>query len=144
MINKVILVGRVGKDPDIRHLDQNLKVASLRLATDESYKNNNGERITNTEWHTVTMWRGLADIAERFVKKGSLLYVEGKIKTREWTDKDGNKRYNVEIVADNFQMLDKRSDQSSSGQDKTQDYPSMPSQGNQYEAQDSVPDDLPF
>lgn len=143
MINKVILVGRVGKDPEIRHLDQNVKVATLRLATDESYKNSNGEKVTNTEWHSVVLWRGLADIAEKYVRKGSLLYVEGKIRTREWTDKDGNKRYNVEIIADTMQMLDKRSDQASSGVERPQDYP-VSSRENQAPAQDAVPDDLPF
>lgn len=143
MINKVILVGRVGKDPDIRHLDQNVKVATFRLATDESYKNSNGEKITNTEWHTVVLWRGLADITEKYVKKGSLLYIEGKIKTREWTDKDGNKRYNMEIVADTMQMLDKRSDQASSGAERPQDF-SRSSQESQAPMQDAVPDDLPF
>ena len=143
MINKVILVGRVGKDPEIRHLDQNVKVATFRLATDESYKNSNGEKITNTEWHTVVLWRGLADITEKYVKKGSLLYIEGKIKTREWTDKDGNKRYNMEIVADTMQMLDKRSDQASSGAERPQDF-SRSSQESQAPMQDAVPDDLPF
>jgi len=143
MINKVILVGRVGKDPEIRHLDQNVKVATFRLATDESYKNSNGEKITNTEWHTVVLWRGLADITEKYVKKGALLYIEGKIKTREWTDKDGNKRYNMEIVADTMQMLDKRSDQASSGAERPQDF-SRSSQESQAPMQDSVPDDLPF
>jgi len=143
MINKVILVGRVGKDPEIRHLDQNVKVATFRLATDESYKNSNGEKITNTEWHTVVLWRGLADITEKYVKKGALLYIEGKIKTREWTDKDGNKRYNMEIVADTMQMLDKRSDQASSGAERPQDF-SRSSQESQAPMQDAVPDDLPF
>ncbi|MDD4032110.1 MAG: single-stranded DNA-binding protein [Bacteroidales bacterium] len=143
MINKVILVGRVGKDPEIRHLDQNVKVATFRLATDESYKNSSGEKITNTEWHTVVLWRGLADITEKYVKKGSLLYIEGKIKTREWTDKDGNKRYNMEIVADTMQMLDKRSDQASSGAERPQDF-SRSSQESQAPMQDAVPDDLPF
>ena len=143
MINKVILVGRVGKDPEIRHLDQNVKVATFRLATDESYKNSNGEKITNTEWHTIVLWRGLADITEKYVKKGALLYIEGKIKTREWTDKDGNKRYNMEIVADTMQMLDKRSDQASSGAERPQDF-SRSSQESQAPMQDTVPDDLPF
>ena len=143
MINKVILVGRVGKDPEIRHLDQNVKVATFRLATDESYKNSNGEKITNTEWHTIVLWRGLADITEKYVKKGSLLYIEGKITTREWTDKDGNKRYNMEIVADTMQMLDKRSDQASSGAERPQDF-SRSSQESQAPMQDTVPDDLPF
>jgi single-strand DNA-binding protein len=105
MINKVILVGRVGKDPEVRHLDNNATVARFTLATNESYKNKNGEKVTNTEWHNIIVWRSLAEIAGRYVKKGTMLYVEGKIRTRSWDDKDGNKRYTTEIEADNFQML---------------------------------------
>lgn len=110
MINKVILVGRVGKDPEVRHLDNNSVVARFTLATNESYKNKNGEKITNTEWHNIVVWRSLAEIAGRYVKKGTMLYVEGKIRTRAWDDKDGNKRYTTEIEADNFQMLSSRGD----------------------------------
>ncbi len=105
MINKVILIGRVGKDPEVRHLENNASVARFSLATSETYKNKNGEKITNTEWHNIVVWRGLSDIAERFVKKGMMLYVEGKLRNRTWDDKDGNKRYSIEIEADNFQML---------------------------------------
>lgn len=110
MINRVILVGRVGKEPEVRHLDNNASVARFTLATSETYKNKNGEKVTNTEWHNIVVWRGLADIAGRFVKKGTLLYVEGKIRTRSWDDKDGNKRYTTEIEADNFQMLSPKHD----------------------------------
>ena len=108
MINKVILIGRVGKDPEIRHLDNNTSVARFSLATSESYKNKSGEKITNTEWHNIVAWRGLSEIAGRFVKKGMMLYVEGKLRNRSWDDKDGVKRYSVEIEADNFQMLGPR------------------------------------
>lgn len=110
MINRVILVGRVGKDPEVRHLDNNATVARFTMATSETYKNKNGEKVTNTEWHNIVVWRGLADIAGRYVKKGTLLYVEGKIRTRSWDDKDGNKRYTTEIEADNFQMLSPKND----------------------------------
>src|SRR3974390_1427544 len=113
MINKVILVGRVGKDPEVRHLDNNATVARFTLATNETYKNKNGEKITNTEWHNIIVWRSLAEIAGRYIKKGTMLYVEGKIRTRSWDDKDGNKRYTTEIEADNFQMLSARSDEMS-------------------------------
>ena len=105
MINKVILVGRVGKDPEVRHLDNNATVANFTLATNETYKNKNGEKVTNTDWHNIVVWRQLAEIAGKYVKKGTLLYVEGKIRTRSWDDKDGVKRYTTEIFADNFQML---------------------------------------
>jgi single-strand DNA-binding protein len=112
MINKVILVGRVGKDPEVRHLDNNMVVARFTLATNETYKNKNGEKITNTEWHNIVVWRTLAEIAGKYVKKGTMLYIEGKIRTRSWDDKDGNKRYSTDIEADNFQMLSSRSEDS--------------------------------
>lgn len=115
MINKVILVGRVGKDPEVRHLDNNMVVARLTLATNETYKNKNGEKVTNTEWHNIVIWRTLAEIAGRYVKKGTMLYVEGKIRTRSWDDKDGNKRYTTEIEADNFQMLSSKSEDTADG-----------------------------
>ncbi|NJK96638.1 MAG: single-stranded DNA-binding protein [Bacteroidales bacterium] len=113
MINKVILVGNVGRDPEIRHLDNNLIVARFSLATSESYKNKNGERITNTEWHNIVVWRGLAEIAEKYVKKGSLIAVEGKIRNRTWDDKEGNKRYSIEIDCDNLQLLGRKQDDGS-------------------------------
>ena len=104
-INKVILIGNVGKDPEVRHLDSGVAVASFPLATSETYRNKNNEKVTNTEWHNIVIWRGLAEVAEKYVKKGNPLYIEGKIRTRSWDDKDGNKRYTTEIVADNMQML---------------------------------------
>ena len=100
MINKVILLGNVGKDPDVRHLDNNATVARFSLATSESYKNKNGEKITNTEWHNIVAWRSHAEFAGKYIKKGTLLYVEGKIRTRSWDDKDGNKRYTTEVDVD--------------------------------------------
>ncbi len=111
MINKVILVGNVGADPEIRALDSGVKVARLRLATTERYT----DRQTNetkelTEWHTVTLWRGLADVVDRYVHKGSQLYVEGSLRTREWTDKDNQKRYTTEIVATDMKLLGRRVD----------------------------------
>ena len=104
-INKVILVGNVGKDPEVRHLDSGVAVTTFPLATSESYKNKEGQKVTNTEWHNVVLWRGLAEVAEKYVKKGNPLYIEGKIRTRSWDDKDGNKRYTTEIVTDVMQML---------------------------------------
>lgn len=104
-INKVILIGNVGKDPEVRHLDSGVAVTTFPLATSESYKNKEGQKVTNTEWHNIVLWRGLAEVAEKYVKKGNPLYIEGKIRTRSWDDKDGNKRYTTEIVADVMQML---------------------------------------
>ncbi len=112
-VNKVILVGNVGKDPDVRYLEKGVAVARFPLATSESYKGRDGERVTATEWHNIVLWRGLAETAEKYVKKGSQLYIEGKIRTRSYDDKDGNKRYATEIVADQMQMLGKRQDSQS-------------------------------
>lgn len=109
-VNKVILVGNVGKDPEIRHLDSGVAVANFPLATSESYIAKNGDKVESTEWHNIVVWRGLADVAEKYVTKGRQLYIEGKIKTRSWDDKDGNKRYTTEIVADVLQLLGSRPD----------------------------------
>lgn len=111
-VNKVILVGNVGKDPETRYLDENTAVCKFSLATSEVYRNKEGEKITQTEWHYIVLWRGLAQVAEKYVKKGSQLYIEGRIKTRSYDDKDGNKRYITEIVGDNMQMLGRRADDS--------------------------------
>lgn len=114
MVNKVILVGNVGADPEIRYVeggnDGGIAVANLNIATTESYTNKNGERISQTEWHRIVLWRGLAKVTESYVKKGMKLYIEGKLKTRTWEDKEGNKRYTTEVWAENMQMLDKKSD----------------------------------
>ena len=109
-VNKVILVGNVGKDPDVRYLEKGVALARFPLATSETYKSRDGERVTATEWHNIVLWRGLAEVAEKYVKKGSQLYIEGKIRTRSYDDKDGNKKYMTEIVADQMQMIGKRSD----------------------------------
>jgi single-strand DNA-binding protein len=109
-VNKVILVGNVGKDPETRYLDENTPVCKFPLATSETYKNRDGERIEQTEWHNIVLWRGLAKVAEQYVKKGSQLYIEGRIRTRSYDDKDGIKRYTTEIVGDNMQMLGRRQD----------------------------------
>lgn len=112
-VNKVILVGNVGKDPDVRHLEGGTSVASFPLATSETYKNKSGEKVTTTEWHNIVVWRGLAEVAEKYVKKGSQLYIDGRIRTRSYDDKDGNKRYFTEIYADTLRMLGKKSDSDS-------------------------------
>jgi single-strand DNA-binding protein len=116
-VNKVILVGNVGKDPETRYLEGGTAVCSFPLATSETYRNRDGERITTTEWHNIVLWRGLAEVAEKYVRKGSQLYIEGRIRTRSWDDRDGNKRYTTEIVGDNMQMLGKRTEDSGVQQD---------------------------
>ena len=116
-LNKVMLIGNVGNDPEIRYLDSNpqspqgsAKVASFRLATTERYRDRSGETRENTEWHSIVAWRSNADLVEKFVHKGSQIYVEGKLRTRQWTDQTGNKRFTTEIQADNIQLLGKRPD----------------------------------
>lgn len=119
-INKVILVGNLGKDPEVRYLEGGTAVANFTLATSETFKDRNtGERKTNTEWHNVVLWRGLAEIAEKYLKKGMQVYIEGKLRTRQWQDKDGNNRYTTEIVGDNLQMLGKRDEFNSSTESST-------------------------
>ena len=112
-LNKVMLIGNVGRDPEVRYLDGNsgnAKVATFTLATTERYRDRNGETRENTEWHNIVAWRGNADVAERFVRKGTQLYIEGRIRTRSWDDQTGNKRYTTEIIVDNLQLLGKKTD----------------------------------
>jgi single-strand DNA-binding protein len=110
-INKVILVGNVGKDPVIRYFDKGVAKATFPLATSESYTNQQGETITSTEWHNIVLWRALAEVAEKTVKKGSQVYIVGKIKTRSYVDKDGINKYITEILADTLLLLDKKQGQ---------------------------------
>ena len=111
MINKVILVGNVGVDPEVRSLESGAKVARVRLATTERlFDRQANETKEHTEWHTVTLWRGLADVVDKYVRKGSQLYIEGRLRTREWTDRDNNKRYSTEILADEMKLLGRRVD----------------------------------
>ncbi|TKC00778.1 single-stranded DNA-binding protein [Pedobacter cryophilus] len=108
-INKVILVGHLGKDPEVRHLDGNVTVASFPLATSETF-NKDGKRIEQTEWHNIVMWRGLADIAAKYLQKGKLVYIEGKLRTRSFEDREGHKKYTTEVVAENFTLLGRKTD----------------------------------
>ena len=154
-LNKVMLIGNVGKDPEIRYLDQNspqssAKVASFPLATSERFRDRNGETRENTEWHNIVAWRNSADVVERFVKKGTQLYIEGHLRTRSWADQAGAKHYTTEIVVDSLQLLGRRPD----GQDGQQSQPApQASQPFQQPAQpvqaaapqaDGPSDDLPF
>ena len=111
MVNKVILIGNVGADPEVRFLEGGTAVANLRLATTETFTRN-GEKTEQTEWHTIVLWRGLAEITQKYVKKGMKLYIEGRLRTHQWEDKDHIKRYTTEIYADTMQMLS-RSENSS-------------------------------
>jgi single-strand DNA-binding protein len=108
-INKVILVGHLGKDPEMRHLDGGVSVTSFPLATSETY-NKDGQKVEQTEWHNIVMWRGLADVAAKYLQKGKLVYIEGKLRTRSFEDKEGIKKYTTEVVAENFTMLGRKSD----------------------------------
>jgi single-strand DNA-binding protein len=104
-VNKVILIGNLGRDPEVQNFENGVKKAAFTLATTEAYKGKDGEKTTHTEWHNIVMWRGLADVAERFLKKGSTIYVEGRIRKREYEDKEGQKRSIYEILGDSMQML---------------------------------------
>ncbi|MXV51595.1 single-stranded DNA-binding protein [Pedobacter sp. HMF7647] len=108
-INKVILVGHLGKDPEVRHLEGGVTVASFPLATSETF-NKDGKKVEQTEWHNIVMWRGLADVASKYLQKGKLVYIEGKLRTRSFEDKEGHKKYTTEVVAENFTMLGRKSD----------------------------------
>ena len=109
-LNKVLLIGNVGKDPEVRHLESGAAVATITLATSERYRDRNGESRELTEWHTVIAWRQLADLAENYIRKGMQIYVEGKIRSRSWDDQNGQKRYVTEIQADSIQLLGRRAD----------------------------------
>lgn len=113
-VNKVMLIGNLGKDPDVQHLEGNITVAKFPLATTETFKDRTGKLVSQTEWHTVVLWRGLADLAEKYLHKTSLVYIEGRLRTRSWDDKDGHRKYATEVVGDNLIMLDKKSDSGNS------------------------------
>jgi single-strand DNA-binding protein len=114
-VNKVILVGRLGRDPETRYTGGGQAVANFSVATDESYKDRNGERQKRTEWHKIVVWGKQAEIAQQYLKKGSLVFIEGRIQSREWQDKEGQKRTSFEVVANNFRMLGGRGDGMAAG-----------------------------
>ncbi len=137
-LNKVMLIGNIGKEPDVQYLEGNIAVAKFPLATTETYKDKNGTLISQTEWHTIVLWRGLAELAQKHLHKGSLIYLEGRIRTRNWEDKDKNRRSSTEITGDNLVMLDKRKEQSEQGAENAT-IPDM-----NFEAGNMHKDDLPF
>ena len=160
----------MGKDPETRYLDEGTAITKFPMATSETYKNRDGERVSTTEWHNVVLWRGLAQVAEKYVKKGTQIYIEGRIKTRSYDDADGNKKYITEIVGDQMQLLGRRPDDQGeqggkSPQEKPQEAAAVQSnpaqaqapqanqgqsqtpkadQGDPFDSGDNGPDDLPF
>lgn len=138
MVNKVILIGRLGKDPEVRYTPDGTMVTNFNLATDEQRKDKNGEKIQRTEWHKIVTWGKLAEICGNYLVKGKLVYVEGRIQTRSWEDKEGVKRYTTEIIASNMQMLD------SKGQNKTGDASSVEADATNFNDGSAPLDDVPF
>ncbi len=144
MVNKVFLIGRLGKDPVIKHFSNDNAIAEAVLATDDSYKDKQGNKVEQTDWHNLKFpYRSQAQIVEKYLKKGSLLHVEGKIKTRSYDDKDGNKRYITEIVVENFKMLGGRGE-SGGGSGYDSGSASSSSSADEPVADDSLNNDLPF
>ena len=143
-VNKVILIGNLGKDPEVRHLENGAVVANFSIATSESYNDKNtGERREITDWHNIVLWRGLAQVAEKYLKKGMKVYIEGKLKTRSWTDENNQTRYTTEVVADQMTMLSR----AEGGQQAT-NYPNSvenkPVQPMDTDLSAKPDDDLPF
>lgn len=147
-VNKVILIGNLGKDPEVRHLENGAVVANFPLATSESYTDRNtGQRVENTDWHDIVVWRGLAEVVEKYVRKGHKIYIEGKLKKRSWQDKEGNTRYTTEVVADELTMLNRPEGNPSAGAPAQSPYnsagtPPAPSKVDDIINNDQ--DDLPF
>jgi single-strand DNA-binding protein len=150
MINKVILIGNLGKDPEVRHLESNQQVARFSLATNENYQDKDGNWQTVTEWHNIVLWGTLASRAESRLKKGMQIFVEGKITTRKWTDSEGKDRYTTEIVGQSYRILGKREDEISSRPDQGHTGFSGPSEPNNFpggqpeDLSSQQEDDLPF
>lgn len=141
-VNKVILIGRLGKDPEVRKINETTTVCNFPLATNESYKNQDGSYTEQTEWHNIVMWRGVAERAERILKKGANVYIEGKLRTRSWEDKEKHKRYTTEIVVENFQLLDKRENSTYNNNENKAENDTNSSTSTNIEP--SFDDDLPF
>lgn len=136
-INKVILVGHLGKDPEVRHLEGGVTVASFPLATSETFTKE-GRKVEQTEWHNIVLWRGLAETAAKYLQKGKLVYIEGKLRTRSFEDKEGHKKYTTEVVAENFTMLGRKSDF------EEEQHPVAAKHDDRPEYKATQADDLPF
>ena len=142
-VNKVILIGNLGADPEVRYTPDGVPVANFNLATTESWTDRNGERQERTEWHKIVAWRKLAEIAGQYLKKGSRIYVEGKLQTRSWEDQNGQRRYMTEVIANDLQMLDSRGEASASGAAQQASEPG-PAPASDYSSVGDGDDDLPF
>lgn len=139
-VNKVILIGNLGRDPEIQYLEGNIPVAKILLATTETYKDRVGKLMSQTEWHNVVLWRGLAELSQKYLHKSSLVYIEGRLKTRYWEDRDHNKKVATEIIADSLIMLDKRSDNNQQGSESANEN----IQGSEIPPLDEGSEKLPF
>ncbi|MBU3677035.1 MAG: single-stranded DNA-binding protein [Chitinophagaceae bacterium] len=139
-VNHVFLIGNLGKDPEIQYIEGNIPVAKFPLATTETYKDKKGNTVPQTEWHNIVLWRGLAELAAKYLHKGSLVHIEGSLRTRSWEDKDKNKRFMTEIIASNLVMLDKRSGEYRSEHDDQHGL----STGSLSDDQGDISDDLPY
>ena len=146
-VNKVILIGNLGKDPEVHHLEGGASVANFPMATTESYKDKTGTRVDQTEWHNIVMWRGLADVAEKYLRKGMTIYVEGKLRTRMY-EKDGQKHYRTEVMADNMTILSRKDDNKTGNEGSSSPASSASSLGgsdiSQTPGNTGMADDLPF
>ena len=146
-VNRVMLIGNLGKDPDMQYLEGNIGVAKFPLATTETFKDRSGKLVSQTEWHTVVLWRGLAELAQKYLHKGSLVYIEGRLRTRSWEDKEGVRKFATEVVGDNLIMLDKRTDHTGSNNTPSQSTPHTEGDIEGYSATDTPigdPGDLPY
>ena len=141
-LNKVMLIGNVGKDPDVNFTPSGVKVCQFRMATSESWKDKDGALQEHTDWHTIVAWRGLADIVERLIHKGTRVYVEGKIRSRSYDDREGQKRYVTEIVADNILLLDAKRTENGHGHEP--DHATAHVEGAGTGAKSNDGDDIPF
>lgn len=144
-VNKVILIGNLGKDPEVRHLESGASVANFSIATSESYTDkNSGQKVENTDWHDIVVWRGLAGIVEKYVKKGTKVYIEGKLKKRSWVDKENITRYTTEVIADNLTILSRpeRTENTNNTVYSSQGTPEKPTQMPGMAPEST--DDLPF
>lgn len=147
-VNRVMLIGNLGRDPELQYLEGNIAVAKFPLATTETFKDKNGNLVSQTEWHTVVLWRGLAELAQKYLHKGSLVFIEGRLRTRNWEDKDKVRRFSTEIVGDNLVMLDKRKESAeyqSASNDGQQDMNGFSTPDITFEAGSTdTKDNLPF
>ena len=139
-VNKVILIGNLGKDPEVKYLENNVAVARFSLATNETWKDKSGEKKEHTEWHNIVLWRGLAELSEKYLHKGDRIYIEGRLRTRSWDDKDGKKRYTTDVIGDNMTMLTVRRESEQNSQSEGSSESADSPQPNA----ENASDDLPF